>query len=114
MLCANGNLPRKAKVGQVRRSDGPNHAMVGHTHPPLFTQNTVVSLVKSSQVKSSHYVRAALTQAYVRTPRDCSNTGLSGNGAVNGAALYYRLGVPYTQFSTTTCQLMSAPIIPQV
>ena len=70
------------------------------------------SQVKSSQVKS--LVRAALTQAYVRTPPDCSNTGLSGNGAVNGAALYYRLGVPYTQFSTTTCQLMSAPIIPQV
>jgi hypothetical protein len=37
MLCANGNLPRK---GQVRTDPTTR---VGHTHPPLFTQNTVVS-----------------------------------------------------------------------
>ena len=39
MLCANGNLPRK---GQVRTDPTTR---IGHTHPPLFTQNTVVSLL---------------------------------------------------------------------
>ena len=42
-----------------------------------------LNLVKSSQVKSLVLVRAALTQAYVRTPRVpvTANTGLSGKGS---------------------------------
>ena len=35
---------RQRKLAQKgTSSDGPDHAMIGHTHPPLFTQNTVVS-----------------------------------------------------------------------
>ena len=35
---------RQRKLAQKGTSlDRPDHAMIGHTHPPLFTQNTVVS-----------------------------------------------------------------------
>ena len=34
--------------------DGHDHAMIGQTHPPLFTQNTVVSLSTSYTTRTGY------------------------------------------------------------